>query len=161
MPDQDGARIDARAFLSGQERLEIQGRPVLLSHSFACAVCRSVCAQRFAPPRTTKRSLLAWSCHASCRQRPATHPSCCLVFVLGSLLAEASRFQWSAVSTHGGNGAAWAWDAQPAATWSPSQRSLPLLQVSGLWLPCFGRLGFDGLRTYRRVGQQWSAPWEL
>ena len=41
MPDQDGARIDARAFLSGQERLEIQGRPVLLlSDSFALAVCR-------------------------------------------------------------------------------------------------------------------------
>ena len=54
MPDQDGARIDARALLSGQERLEIQGRPVLLSHSFAFAVCRSVCAQRLAPPRKTK-----------------------------------------------------------------------------------------------------------
>ena len=54
MPDQDGARIDARALLSGQERLEIQGRPVLLSSSFVFAVCGSVCAQRFAPPRTTK-----------------------------------------------------------------------------------------------------------
>ena len=55
MSDRDGARIDARALLSGQERLEIQGRPVLLSHSFAFAVCRSVCAQRFAPPRTTEK----------------------------------------------------------------------------------------------------------
>ena len=53
------------------------------------------------------------------------------------------------------------WDAQSAATWSPSQRSLPLLLASGLWLACFGRCCFDGLRTYRRVGQQWSAPWEL
>ena len=58
MPDRDGARIDARALLSGQERLEIQGRPVVLSHSFVFAVCRSVCAQRFAPSWTTKLFLV-------------------------------------------------------------------------------------------------------
>ena len=71
MPDRDGARIDARALLSRQERLEIQGRPVLLSHSFAFAVCRSVCAQRFAPPRTTKNNCfrhLRAACLVACGQ---------------------------------------------------------------------------------------------
>ena len=41
MPDQDGARIDARALLSGQERLEIQGRPVLLPFPL-CSQCAAV-----------------------------------------------------------------------------------------------------------------------
>ena len=72
MPDQDGARIDARALLSGQERLEIQGRPVLLSHSFAFAVCRSVCAQRFAPPRTTKSFTVVDPLARHCVQAAAT-----------------------------------------------------------------------------------------
>ena len=48
------------------------------------------------------------------------------------------------MSTDGGNGAAWAWDAQPAATWSPSQRLLPLLLASGLWLACLCRCRFSG-----------------
>ena len=54
------------------------------------------------------------------------------------------RFLRSAVSTIGGNGAAWAWDAQPAATWSPSQRLLPLLLASGLWFACLCRCRFSG-----------------